>query len=159
QFVHEQAPRNHYALVVQDAVNDLSVPYHIMTKEYNDQVAAILAADGVYLLSVIDLYDDGQLLRAAARTMLRTFPSVQLLGARRSWDGGGASVWVLAGSEHGLDLESMRGSLQSLGVSPVRTQILEPDRLRAYVNQGPQIVLTDQYAPVDNRIAPLFTSR
>src|SRR5512143_3248004 len=35
QFVQEMAPRGHYHLVVQDAVNDLSVPYHILTKEYN----------------------------------------------------------------------------------------------------------------------------
>src|SRR5262249_47648087 len=38
QFVQEQAPKGEYQLVVQDAVNDLSVPYHIMTKEYNDAV-------------------------------------------------------------------------------------------------------------------------
>ena len=38
QFVQEQAPKGSYQLVVQDAVNDLSVPYHIMTKEYNDAV-------------------------------------------------------------------------------------------------------------------------
>ena len=35
--------------------------------------------------------------------------------------------------------------------------MLEPVRLRAYVDQGPRVILTDQYAPVDNLIAPLFT--
>ena len=38
QFVQERAPTGHYQLIVQDAVNDLSVPYHILTKEYNDAV-------------------------------------------------------------------------------------------------------------------------
>jgi hypothetical protein len=37
--------------------------------------------------------------------------------------------------------------------------MLEPERLQAYVSNGSQIVLTDQYAPVDNLIAPLFTRR
>jgi spermidine synthase len=159
QFVHEMAPRGQYALVVQDAVNDLSVPYHIMTKEYNDQVRALLAPGGTYLLTVIDLYKDGQLLRAATRTMMETFPQVQLLAASRSWDSGGAAVWVIAGSEQGIDLERMRELLSAQGHGPMRTQMLEPERLRQYVLEGPQIVLTDQYAPVDNLIAPLFTRR
>ena len=159
QFVDELAPSGHYALVVQDAVNDLSVPYHIMTKEYNDQVKGILAPDGVYLLSVIDLYDGGQLLRSAVRTMMRTFPSVQLLAGTQVWDDGGAAVWVIAGAEQALDLEVVRSYLQSVGVRPMRTQMLAPARLRAYVDQGPQIILTDQFAPVDNLIAPLFTGR
>ncbi|MCL5959961.1 MAG: fused MFS/spermidine synthase [Chloroflexi bacterium] len=63
QFVTELAPRKNYQLIVQDAVNDLSVPYHILTKEYNDQIRDILAPDGIYLLTVIDLYKDGQLYR------------------------------------------------------------------------------------------------
>ena len=159
QFVDELAPAGYYALVVQDAVNDLSVPYHIMTKEYNDQVKGTLAPDGVYLLTVIDLYDGGQLLRSAVRTMMRTFPSVQILAATRVWDDGGAAVWVIAGAEQALDLEVLRSYLQSVGAGPMRTQMLPPARLRAYVDQGPQIILTDQYAPVDNLIAPLFTGR
>ena len=59
QFVQELATKGAYTLVVQDAVNDLSVPYHIMTREYNDQVRALLQPDGAYLLTVIDLYSDG----------------------------------------------------------------------------------------------------
>jgi spermidine synthase/MFS family permease len=159
QFVHESAQPGSYALVVQDAVNDLSVPYHIMTKEYNDQIKAVLAPDGAYLLTVIDLYRDGQLLRAAARTMRQSFPSVQLLAASRSWELGGANVWVIAGSEHGIELDRMRELLNAEGAGPMRTVMLEPELLAEYIADGPQIMLTDQYAPVDNLIAPLFTRR
>jgi spermidine synthase len=159
QFIHELAPKGHYALVVQDAVNDLSVPYHIMTREYNKQVRSILTPRGAYLLTVIDLYKDGQLLRAAARTLKQTFPQVQLLAATPSWEIGGAAVWVLAGSDQGIDLDRMRDVLRAHGHNSMRTMMLEPERLQAYVADGPQILLTDQYAPVDNLIAPLFTRR
>ncbi len=71
QFVHEIAPRKHYDLVVQDAVNDLSVPYHIMTREYNEYIRQVLVDDGIYLLTVIDLYREGQLMRSALRTRKR----------------------------------------------------------------------------------------
>ena len=159
QFVHELAPKGRYAMVVQDAVNDLSVPFHIMTKEYNDQVKTLLAPGGVYLLTVIDLYREGQLLRAAARPMAETFPTVQFLSATRAWDSGGPAVWVIAGSERGIDLDELRAFLSSEGLGPSRTLMLETERLRAYLAEDPQVVLTDQYAPVDNLIAPLFTRR
>src|SRR6185369_9066741 len=68
QFVREKAQKGHYRLVIQDAVNDLSVPYHLMTKEYNDAVKATLTEDkatgkkdGAYLLTLIDSIEDGDL--------------------------------------------------------------------------------------------------
>ena len=149
QFVQELAPKGAYTLVVQDAVNDLSVPYHIMTKEYNDRVRALLQPDGAYLLTVIDLYKDGQLLRSALRTMRETFPRVQLLAAGPAWQSGGANVWVIAGSAKGLDVNAIGGIAAEL----------PQNELDAYLADGPQIVLTDQYAPVDNLIAILFRSR
>ena len=91
QFVQEMAPKGSYQLVVQDAVNDLSVPYHIMTKEYNDRVKQIMTDDGVYLLSVIDLYRDGQLMRSSLRTLMQTFKEVRLLAVTPTWSTGGAA--------------------------------------------------------------------
>jgi hypothetical protein len=158
QYVQELAPKGHYDLVVQDAVNDLSVPYHIMTREYNDSVRAVLRPDGAYLLTVIDLFRDGQLLRSAVRTMRETFPRVQLLAAGAAWEGGGANVWVIAGSQRGLDVARMREQLGRSGAQ-VRTEEMPADQLDNYVAAGPQIVLTDEYAPVDNLIAILFRSR
>jgi spermidine synthase len=159
QFVQELAPKGSYTMVVQDAVNDLSVPYHIMTREYNDQVRALLKPGGVYLLTVIDLFRDGQLLRSAIRTMKQTFPTVQLLAAGPAWESGGANVWVIAGSQSGVDVAQLRGELAREGTGQVRTDEMPPALLEQYVAQGPQIVLTDEYAPVDNLIAILFRSR
>ena len=158
QFVQELAPAGHYHLVVQDAVNDLSVPYHIMTKEYNDRIKAVLTDDGIYLLSVIDLYQDGQLLRSAIRTMMQTWPEVHLLAVHPTWTTGGASVFVVYGSNRPLDLEAVRQAAQRRG-AVARTVAQPVDDLRAYVAAGPPIVLTDQYAPVDNLISILFARR
>lgn len=158
QFVQEIAPAGHYHLVVQDAVNDLSVPYHIMTKEYNDRIKAVLADDGIYLLSVIDLYQDGQLLRSAIRTMMQTWPEVRLLAVHPTWTTGGASVFVVYGSNRPLDLEAVRQAAQQRGAI-ARTVAQPVDDLHAYVAAGPPIVLTDQYAPVDNLISILFARR
>ena len=81
QFVQEQAEPGHYQLVVQDAVNDLSVPYHIMTKEYNYAVKRLLTPDGIYLLPVIDEFEDGLLIRAAVRDACSIHSACKLLAA------------------------------------------------------------------------------
>ncbi len=159
QFVQDLAPKASYSLVVQDAVNDLSVPYHIMTREYNDRVRELLKADSIYLLTVIDLFNDGQLLRSAVRTMKLTFPSVQLLAAGPAWESGGANVWIIAGSTQGLDIPALKSLLAANGISDVRITEMPPNLLEEYVANGPRIILTDEYAPVDNLIAILFRTR
>jgi spermidine synthase len=156
QFVQELAPRRHYQLVVQHASNDLSVPYHLVTKEYNDAIHAILDDGGVYLLTLTDHYREGRLLRAAVRTMQRTFPHVHLLAGQPAWVTGGAYVYVVYGSDRPLDLNEVRDALRVRGAGSLRTTALSNGKLQAYVAAGPQIVLTDRYAPVDNLVSVLY---
>src|SRR5262249_47817821 len=92
------------------------------------------------------------------RTMKQSFPTVQLLAAGPAWESGGANVWVIAGSQDGLDVDRLRTQLGADG-SDVRCTVMPPELLDQYIEQGPQIVLTDEYAPVDNLIAILFRSR
>jgi hypothetical protein len=75
QYVSEKVPPGTYDLVVQDAVNDLSVPSHLLTKEYNDAVKATLKPNGVYLLTVIDSIGYGKLWKAAMHTLQESYPA------------------------------------------------------------------------------------
>ena len=161
QFVQEQASRGHYHLVVQDAVNDLSVPYHIMTKEYNDAVKRLLTPDGVYLLTVIDHFEDGLLVRAAIQTMQQSFAHVYLLAANELWKpteptGVGRSVWVIYGSDQPFDREALAAAVDRQKAGPAKTLAMPADELRAYLDRKPAPVLTDAYAPVDNLISFVF---
>ncbi len=156
QFVTCRAPKKHYALVIQDAVNDLSVPFHLMTKEYNDAVKEILTEDGIFLLSVIDRFKDGQLMRASLRTLKKTFKHVHLIQPDEAWDYEFRDVFVLYGSDRKLDMAELEAAvLEELGV-PLKTKMLPAEKLNEYLEEGPQIVLTDQYAPVDNLISILY---
>lgn len=165
QYVEERAPKGGYQLIVQDAVNDLSVPYHIMTKEYNDAVKALLDPDGVYLLTVIDDYDYGQLMRSAVRTMKKTFPHVGLMAASDLWKPANSSglvgrqVWVIYGSQKPFDQTALANAVQKQTKSESRTRIMPADELDAYLAAGPPIILTDTYAPVDNLISVIFRMR
>ena len=166
QFVQERATPGHYQLVVQDAVNDLSVPYHIMTKEYNDAVKRLLTPDGAYLLTVIDHFEDGLLMRAAVRTMQQSFTHVNLLAASKLWvaekdESGelipvGQTVWVISGSSRPFDRDALAAAVERQKAGPTKTVAMPPDELRAYLDRKPAPVLTDAYAPVDNLISFVF---
>ena len=49
----EQIPQ--YDFVYMDAFNDLSVPFQLVTRQFNKKIFDILAADGVYIANLIDM--------------------------------------------------------------------------------------------------------
>jgi len=187
QYVSERAGKGQYRLVMQDAVNDLSVPYHLMTKEYNDAVKQTLTPDGAYLLTLIDSIRDGKLWRAAVHTMRQTFKYVYLVspdsfhlhGAIRA----DRQVYIVYGSDQPLDVSAVQLAQQkdirqiADGVDPAAPMVPVQDKTRPplwketyikvldnatldqLVNQGKKIMLTDQYCPVDNLMAEVFRDR
>jgi spermidine synthase/MFS family permease len=195
QYVAEKAPKGHYQLVVQDAVNDLSVPYHLLTKEYNEAVKSLLTPDGAYLLTLIDPLGTGKLWRAAAHTMRETFPNVYLLApVGTGFDLEGRQVYILYGSTRPLELkpasdaeeaasrrprmpEEVRKLIESVHMArgmmiggPALqdivpwTRVLEPHDFEQVLNAAsgkvyPKMILTDQYAPVDNLMSEVFRNR
>jgi len=164
QFIREQARKGHYQLVIQDAVNDLAVPYHLMTKEYNDAVKATLAPGGAYLLTLIDSIQDGELWRAAVHTMRETFPHVVLLDPDGFTHPEWRHVFIVYGSDRPVDLAEVRAVAQEAYArkgqdKPAQIHVMEPERLEFYLRQRRPIVLTDQYAPVDNLMTAIFRDR
>jgi spermidine synthase len=198
QYVAEKVPPGTYDLVVQDAVNDLSVPSHLLTKEYNDAVKATLKPTGVYLLTVIDSIGYGKLWKAAMLTLQQTYPpeNIALLTPEVA-DPDERHVFVIYASDRPLDLSALRtavseqlapgfimangvGSLacgmQAPGGMPhglaiatagpkisekilLQTHRVPEDELQPYLDAPPRIILTDQYAPVDNLMAEVFRYR
>jgi spermidine synthase/MFS family permease len=172
QFVREKAKPGHYRLVIQDAVNDLSVPYHLMTKEYNDAVKATLTdkdkathvKDGAYLLTLIDSIEDGDLWRAAVHTMRETFPYVVLLDPGGFTAPKNRSVFIVYGSDEPLNLADVKAVAEEAyerqgKPKPAFIHMLDPAELERYLAQRPKLILTDQYAPVDNLMSGVFRDR
>ncbi len=159
QFVQEQGPREHYRLIVQDAVNDLSVPYHIMTKEYNDAVKRLLTPDGIYLLTVIDEFEDGLLMRAAVRTLRESFQHVKILATDPIWNANQRAVYVLYAADRPFDRAALAAAAARQKAAPPETIAMPAAELQAYLDRRPAPVLTDAFAPVDNLISVVFRNR
>ena len=150
-----------YDLIYGDAFNDLSVPYHLTTLEFDQRIRALLRDDGLYLVNAIDRFRGGQFLAAMTRTLRQVFPHVYLLSAGQPWfylvDS--PRTYVVAASATPLDLERLaRVRPQGLG-GRVWTNVMPAELMEPWLRETPGPILTDDFAPADNLIAPLFGER
>lgn len=154
-----------YDFVYGDAFNDLGVPYHLTTREFNDSVRELLTPAGVYMVNVIDIYREGmaEFLGAFVTTLRRTFPAVYVFSGELEGYTDERDTFVVVGSGEPL-------RLHDLGVwtwEPVPQGTLfawaEGDELGGemptLLARGRGVVLTDDYAPVDNMLAPVFAAQ
>jgi spermidine synthase len=71
-------PDDSVDVVVGDAFGNLSVPWHLATVEWADEVKRVLKPGGLYALNVIDL-EPLELQKAEAATLLDTFDHVEMV--------------------------------------------------------------------------------
>lgn len=143
------AMRDHppYDVVFIDAFNDLSVPYHLTTREYTEMLARMLRPDGALVANLVDDYRRGRFLASYVKTLESVF--------------GAGNVTVVLESE-----ADMKIGRSTFVVVASRRPMQFPDwyvlpqrEIRRRLTQPGTIVLTDDYAPVDNMLAPLFVER
>jgi hypothetical protein len=165
QYV-KAAPPASYDLVIQDAVNDFSVPYHLMTAEYNGLIQRLLQPDGVYLLTVIDAMESGRFLASAVRTVKSSFGETHLLAPPETHKIRDRSVYVI-----GARLPAIANGAS--GTQPETQASTAWWKNRSYAHIFPEHevtgllgrrgdsspLLTDDYAPVDTLMTSHFLER
>ncbi|MFH1485861.1 MAG: fused MFS/spermidine synthase [Chloroflexota bacterium] len=144
-------------LVFGDAFNDLSIPYHLTTYEFNEKIKRSLKSGGLYVVNLVDDYEQGNFLRSYIHTLRYTFRHVYLLQDRPSGERKERSTFVVVASNVPIDREAFNKAAAEKG--SVYTIIMEDDELERYLKEKTPVTLTDDYAPVDNMIAPIFAQR
>ena len=148
----ERTPDRQYDLVMGDAFNDYSVPYHLTTREFNERVRAWMSDDGLYLVNMIDgLQRD--FLRAYIHTLQQTFDHVYVIPASPSWRESPRMTYVLVATDSPLDLAGLKSL--NLTDGDLARQVLTPEAVSDLLTEGPLLTLTDRYAPVDQLLAPV----
>lgn len=135
-------------LVVGDAFGHLVVPWHLATREMVAEVHRVLRPGGLYAQNVID-YPPLHFIRAELATVRAGFRHVALIAppaalARQR----GANFLIVAGDEP-LPLDGLRRQIAALTDDPAT--VLHGEALDEFV--GDALVLTDEYAPVDQLLA------
>ncbi len=138
---------NKYDYVLGDAFNNLAVPYHLLTYEFNEKIKKILKDNGVYMLNMIDNYENGRLLGAVANTLKKSFPYLYVVTNDKRKNKA-LRGYTLIGSNRKLDCQQLFKKLLPM------PWILSDSDLQGPIERANMIVLTDNYAPVDNLLAP-----
>ena len=148
-------PHGKYDLVVGDAFNDLSVPYHLTTREFNEDVALLLKDDGIYVANVVDERQAGRFLRSFASTMKETFDYVYLIRGDSNWDSPSRHTYVIAGSNRPFTAADLNQAANKAGRAS-ETELMPGTEFALWLKEDPGVVLRDDYVPVDNMLAPLY---
>jgi spermidine synthase len=151
EIIHEDArpalrdrPKNDlYDLVLGDAFADIAIPFHLVTREFNDLVRSHLKPDGAYLVNVVDgvHYD---FLRSYIKTLEQTFTHVELLTSPGERVAGQQTAFVV---------------VASMQPPPRLSSAVSRAVLARFLKRGDSVTLKDDHVPVDQLLAPVFRQR
>ncbi len=148
-------PSRKYDLVFGDAFNDLSVPWHLTTLEFIKLLKTHLKPGGAYLLNVIDNYDNGMMVGACYLTLKKAFRHVDVFCTNPLQIQNIRDTFILLASDRPLNLKHWRSGPIGYGDGI----LLEPRNLNYFALRCNGLVLTDNFAPVENLLAPVVKKR
>lgn len=139
-----ELPDDSADVVVGDAFGSRAVPWHLTTREFMAEIDRVLRPGGIYVVNVIDGGGES-FLRAKTATMRSVMPHVAVLRGPGVVDGRIGNSVVVASSEP-FDPGRWEAELARTGEDGVLV-----DDVDEYLADA--IVLTDDFAPVDQLIA------
>ncbi len=143
-----------FDVVFSDVFHDISIPAHLVTREYHQAVKVRLAPGGIYAANVIDGSAWPRFVYSLVRTLAEDFAAVDV------WfdtvdSTGGRNTYVIVAS----DTPWPEGSL-SAARGEKRSWLRSPHALLAARIAAAQVpVLTDDYAPVDRLLSHVLLDR
>jgi len=160
-FVMNCNEEGSYDFIFGDAFNDLSIPYHLTTKEFAMQLKRLLKPDGLLLANVIDSFKKGAFMPSYIRTLEEVFGkgNVHLITLSSDYDHIGISTFVVVTSPQRLNTDDFVRALKGKDDKEMTSHVMPPDRLQQYLKERYSVILTDDYVPADNLIAPIFEER
>jgi spermidine synthase len=159
-FVMNCKEKETYDFIFGDAFNDLSIPYHLTTKEFATQMKGLLKPDGILMANVIDSFKKGAFMPSYIRTLEEVFGkgNVHLITLSSDYDHIGISTFVVVASPQKLDMDDFVRAVKKRG-GEMTSHVMSQDHLQEYLKERYSVILTDDYVPVDNLIALIFEER
>ncbi len=161
-FLEKLSLDKKYDLIFGDAFNDFAVPYHLTTKEFGEKIKAHLAPGGFYAVNVIDDYKYGRFVSSFVKTLQQVFPYVYLAPLSENWRKSRRNTFVVLAGEEKIDIakwseasQKLNGDNQYESIEAVSFLVPE-EEIKKFIEEKSAIVLTDDYVPTDNLLAPVF---
>jgi MFS family permease len=143
-----------------DAFSDYGPPYHLTTKEFVEKVRDLLTPEtGLYCQNVIEIFNSGRFLGASYNTLKAVFPYVYIFcttpNGPNTRPNGRDTFIVIAGFRE-LDLENLG---EREGELPFRGAKLTDEHIEILKSRSRGVILTDDYAPVENLLEEVVRRR
>ncbi len=135
-----------FDLVIGDAFGGLSVPWHLTTKEFVEDIDERLKPEGVYLLNMID-YPPHRFAKAEMATIGSVFEHLLVIAPPEYFAGDRGGNFVIAASHLPWDVDAINASI---AVRTTTEIAIAGDDVTAFIDDAE--VLTDEFAPVDQLI-------
>jgi spermidine synthase len=150
-----------YDVIFTDAYNDLSIPYHLTTKEFAEQLKGILNQDGILMSNIIDNFQKGAFLPSYIKTLQEVFgqKNVYLLSVSPNFKNTRISTFIVIAGNGDLDIKDFDAHVKSYFKGHATSVVVPEGLMEDFMNKRHSIVIRDDYAPVDNLIAPIFEER
>ena len=143
--------KQNFDVIITDVFHDISVPYHLLTREFTHLVDSRLNDKGIYLMNIVDHFPDPRLVKSIVKTLRATFKYVD--------------VWM----DHAPENSSRYTYVISANnVNKMPTEIIARRGLaRAWLNVSEAMadiglpmqalpILTDNYVPVEKLMSQLL---
>ena len=140
-----------FDFIVCDSVSDYSVPYQLATREFMEEVRQLLKPGGLYVMNLIDAYEVGAFMNAIAQTFAEVFEHVGAVSAVPAL--GPRNTTVFVGSKEPIGLEGLGEWTTRPGT--FHGLVLEEEHFVDLRARNGECVLTDDWAPVENLLAPV----
>jgi spermidine synthase len=145
----EQVADGSVDVVIGDAFTGLTVPWHLTTVEFVEEIADRLAPGGLYTVNVIDRAELA-FARAEAATLVEVFEHVAVFAPARYLAGDQGGNFVLAGSDQPMDIERVETAIFSRGGIE---EAVTGEELAGFIEGSRPLV--DDFAPVDQMLSGL----
>jgi spermidine synthase len=154
-----------YDFIFGDAFNDLSVPYHLTTLEFGAKLGELLKPEGVYMINIIDIYtpDLGRFLGSFVATSMQNFGYVYVFSTSSDGPSEERDTFIVASSMRPLDIRDLGDHPGDDPFDGLLFAWAENDvphgQMETVLERSGGLILTDDFAPVDNLLAPILSGQ
>jgi spermidine synthase len=143
-----------FDVIFGDAFHDITVPAHLVTRQFHDEVAARLKPSGFYAVNVVDNKRFPRFLFSLIKTLRADFKSVEAWITVGEVDAGGRETFVVLASAEPTPAVRI-ASTGGVGRNWFRWP---EDDMRRRLAEASIPILTDDFAPVDRLMSGLILS-
>ena len=142
-----------YDCVINDSFSDYTVPFHLTTKEFVEKIYTILSPRGIYMCNMIDCLQFANFITSMYKTCSEVFPYMYVYSTMN--EPMVRDTFILICSKKPIPAEEIKDWVRTKhGSNGYYIPVEKIKELNSY-NYAP--ILTDQYAPVENLLAPMVS--